>query len=66
MSIQIASTCSCAPAPHAAAVVKTYGDLGMRQAGIKLIGPMDLIPDYELAHMSDAAVGLVVMSSYRR
>jgi branched-chain amino acid transport system substrate-binding protein len=49
---------------HAAAVVKTYGDLGMRQAGIKLIGPMDLIPDYELAHMSDAAVGLIVMGSY--
>jgi branched-chain amino acid transport system substrate-binding protein len=49
---------------HAAAVVKTYADLNMRQAGIKLIGPMDLIPDYELAHMSDAAVGLAVMSSY--
>lgn len=49
---------------HAAGVMKTYGDLGMRKAGIKLIGPMDLIPDYELAHMSDAAVGLVVMSSY--
>ena len=49
---------------HAAGVVKTYGDLAMRKAGIKLIGPMDLIPDYELAHMSDAAVGLIVMSSY--
>ncbi len=49
---------------HAGAVMKTYGDLGMRQAGVRLIGPMDLIPDYELAHMSDAAVGLIVMSSY--
>lgn len=49
---------------HAAGVMKTYGDLGMRQAGVRLIGPMDLIPDYELAHMSDAAIGLVVMSSY--
>jgi branched-chain amino acid transport system substrate-binding protein len=49
---------------HAAAVMKTYGDLKMRQAGIKLIGPMDLIPDYELAHMSDAAIGLIVMGSY--
>lgn len=49
---------------HAAGVMKTYGDLGMRAAGVKLIGPMDLIPDYELARMSDAAVGLVVMSSY--
>src|SRR5579872_185782 len=49
---------------HAAGVMKTYGDLGMRQAGVRLIGPMDLIPDYELAHMSDAAIGLIVMSSY--
>jgi branched-chain amino acid transport system substrate-binding protein len=49
---------------HAAGVMKTYGDLGMRQAGVRLIGPMDLIPDYELARMSDAAIGLVVMSSY--
>ena len=49
---------------HAGGVMKTYGDLGMRQAGVRLIGPMDLIPDYELAHMSDAAIGLVVMSSY--
>jgi branched-chain amino acid transport system substrate-binding protein len=49
---------------HAAGVMKTYGDLNMRQAGVRLIGPMDLIPDYELAHMSDAAVGLIVMGSY--
>ncbi|MBV1697420.1 MAG: ABC transporter substrate-binding protein [Hyphomicrobiales bacterium] len=49
---------------HAAGVMKTYGDLNMRKAGIRLIGPMDLIPDYELAHMSDAAIGLVVMASY--
>jgi branched-chain amino acid transport system substrate-binding protein len=49
---------------HAGGVMKTYGDLGMREAGVRLIGPMDLIPDYELAHMSDAAIGLIVMSSY--
>ena len=49
---------------HAGAVMKTYGELGMRQAGVRLIGPMDLIPDYELARMSDAAIGLIVMSSY--
>jgi branched-chain amino acid transport system substrate-binding protein len=49
---------------HAAGVMKTYGDLNMRQAGVRLIGPMDLIPDYELAHMSDAALGLIVMGSY--
>ena len=49
---------------HAGAVMKTYGELSMRQAGIRLIGPMDLIPDYQLARMTDAAVGLIVMASY--
>jgi branched-chain amino acid transport system substrate-binding protein len=49
---------------HAGGVMKTYGDLGMRQAGVRLVGPMDLIPDYQLAHMGDAAIGLIVMSSY--
>jgi branched-chain amino acid transport system substrate-binding protein len=49
---------------HAGGVMKTYGDLNMRQAGVRLVGPQDLIPDYQLAHMSDAAVGLIVMSSY--
>ena len=49
---------------HAAAVMKTYGDLNMRAAGVRLIGPMDLIPDYELAHMSDAAIGRIVTASY--
>jgi len=49
---------------HAAAVIKTYGDLRMRQAGIRLIGTGDLIPDAQLARMSDAAAGIIVMGSY--
>jgi branched-chain amino acid transport system substrate-binding protein len=49
---------------HAAGVMKTYGDLAMRQAGVRLIGPEDLIPDNQLAHMSDAAIGLIVTASY--
>jgi branched-chain amino acid transport system substrate-binding protein len=49
---------------HAGGVMMSYGDLGMRPAGIRLVGPQDLIPDYQLAHMSDAAIGLVVVSSY--
>ena len=48
----------------AAAVIKTYGDLHMRQAGIRLIGTGDLIPDAQLAHMSDAAAGIIVMAGY--
>ena len=49
---------------HAAAVVKTYGALGMREAGIKLIGPGDITQDTKLQGMGDAAVGLITMHHY--
>jgi branched-chain amino acid transport system substrate-binding protein len=49
---------------HAAGVVKTYGEVGLRQAGVRLIGPMDVIPDNKLQDMGDAAVGAIVMGSY--
>ena len=49
---------------HATGVMKAYGELGMRKAGIKLIGPMDLIPDNKLQDMGDAAIGTIVMSHY--
>ena len=49
---------------HAAAVVKTYGALGMRQAGIKLIGPGDITQDTKLQAMGPAAVGLITMHHY--
>jgi branched-chain amino acid transport system substrate-binding protein len=49
---------------HATGVMKAYGELGMRKAGIKLIGPMDLIPDNKLQDMGDAAMGTIVMGHY--
>ncbi|MDA0225422.1 MAG: ABC transporter substrate-binding protein [Proteobacteria bacterium] len=49
---------------HAVGVVKTYGALGMRQAGIKLIGPGDITQDNKLQAMGDAAVGLITMHHY--
>lgn len=49
---------------HASAVVKTYGALGMRQAGIKLIGPGDITQDNKLQAMGPAAVGLITMHHY--
>ncbi len=49
---------------HAAALVKTYGDLGLRAAGIKLIGPLDIIQDTKLQGMGKAAEGMVVMGHY--
>ena len=49
---------------HAVAVMKTYNALGMRQAGIKLIGPGDLTPDYKLQAMGDDALGLITIHHY--
>jgi branched-chain amino acid transport system substrate-binding protein len=49
---------------HAASLVKTYGDLGLRAAGIKLIGPLDIIQDTKLQQMGKAAEGMVVMGHY--
>jgi branched-chain amino acid transport system substrate-binding protein len=51
---------------HASAVVKYYGEVGLKQAGIKLIGPMDVAPDNKLAGMGDAAIGTIIMSHYSR
>ena len=49
---------------HAVAVVKTYAALGMRAAGIKLIGTGDIVQDIMLQGMGDAAVGLISMGHY--
>ncbi len=49
---------------HSSAVVRTYGALGMRQAGIKLIGPGDITQDNKLQGMGAAAVGLITMHHY--
>jgi branched-chain amino acid transport system substrate-binding protein len=49
---------------HASAVVKTYGALGMKDAGIKLIGPGDITQDTKLQSMGAPAVGLLTMHHY--
>ncbi len=49
---------------HTTAIVKTYAALGMRDAGIKLIGPGDITQDIKLQGMGDAAVGLITMHHY--
>jgi branched-chain amino acid transport system substrate-binding protein len=49
---------------HAVAATKTYSALGMEQAGIKLIGPGDLTPDFKLQGMGESAVGLITMGHY--
>jgi branched-chain amino acid transport system substrate-binding protein len=49
---------------HAVAVMKTYNALGMKQAGIKLVGPGDLTPDHKLQSMGSTAVGLITIHHY--
>jgi len=49
---------------HALAVVKTYAALGMRAAGIKLIGPGDITQDIKLQAMGQAAAGLITVHHY--
>ncbi len=49
---------------HASAVARTYSALGMREAGIRLIGPGDITQDTKLQAMGDAAVGMITMHHY--
>jgi branched-chain amino acid transport system substrate-binding protein len=49
---------------HASAATRTYGALGMREAGIKLIGPGDITQDIKLQAMGDTAIGLITMHHY--
>ena len=51
---------------HAGAVFKTYADLGMREAGVRLIGPGDITQDTELQGLGDVAIGVVTLGQYRR
>jgi branched-chain amino acid transport system substrate-binding protein len=49
---------------HAVSVMKTYTALGMREAGIKLIGPGDITQDIKLQSMGKDAVGLITAHHY--
>jgi branched-chain amino acid transport system substrate-binding protein len=48
----------------ATAYMKAFGDLGLKQAGIKLIGPGDITTDEELPNMGDIALGVMTMQHY--
>jgi branched-chain amino acid transport system substrate-binding protein len=49
---------------QATAIMKAYGDLGLREAGIQLIGPQDITTDEELPNMGDAPLGVVTSGTY--
>jgi branched-chain amino acid transport system substrate-binding protein len=48
----------------ATALMKAFGDLGLKAAGIKLIGTGDITTDEELPNMGDAALGVVTAFHY--
>jgi branched-chain amino acid transport system substrate-binding protein len=48
----------------ATAFMKGFGDLGLGQAGIKLIGPGDIVTDEELPNMGDVPNGVMTMFHY--
>jgi len=45
---------------QATSIMKTYHDLGMAEAGIRLVGPGEVTPDEELANMGDILSGTIV------
>jgi branched-chain amino acid transport system substrate-binding protein len=48
----------------ATALMKTFGELGLKAAGIKLIGTGDITTDEELHNMDDVALGVVTAFHY--
>jgi branched-chain amino acid transport system substrate-binding protein len=48
----------------ATAVMKNFSDLGLKDAGVKLIGPGDITTDEELPNMGDVALGVTTMFHY--
>jgi branched-chain amino acid transport system substrate-binding protein len=49
---------------QAIAVMKAFGDVGLKQAGIKLIGPGDITTDEGLDAMGDVALDVITMLHY--
>jgi branched-chain amino acid transport system substrate-binding protein len=49
---------------QATAIMKAYADLGLKEAGITIVGPQDLVPDYELPNMGEAPLGIVTAGNY--
>jgi branched-chain amino acid transport system substrate-binding protein len=50
--------------PQGTAMVKAIHDLGLREAGIRIISTQDLPPDEELPKMGDAPLGIITSGTY--
>lgn len=50
--------------PQATAFMKAFDDIGITKSKIKLIGPLDITYDDELANMGRSALGVVTLGQY--
>jgi branched-chain amino acid transport system substrate-binding protein len=49
---------------QATAIMKAWDDLGLKAAGIKLVGPGDITTDEELPNMGDIPLGVITAHHY--
>src|SRR5206468_9189727 len=49
---------------QATGMMKAIKDLGLREAGVNVTAPQDLLPDEELPRMGDAPLGLITSGTY--
>ena len=50
--------------PQATALIKAIRDLGVREAGINISAPQDLLPDEALPNMGDTPIGIITSGTY--
>src|SRR5271166_5552794 len=49
---------------QATGMMKAIKDLGLREAGVNVVAPQDLLPDEELPRMGDTPLGLITSGTY--
>jgi branched-chain amino acid transport system substrate-binding protein len=49
---------------QATAMMNAIKDIGLREAGINVVAPQDLLPDEELPRMGDTPLGLITSGTY--
>jgi branched-chain amino acid transport system substrate-binding protein len=49
---------------QATAMMRAMNDIGLRESGIKITAPQDLLPDEELPNMGDVPLGLITSGTY--
>jgi branched-chain amino acid transport system substrate-binding protein len=49
---------------QATAMIRAMNDIGLRESGIKITAPQDLLPDEELPNMGDVPLGLITSGTY--